>query len=474
MKIKKLVEAKKLIEAEDEKVELTDVNPQEIPTSELKDIIKDEVEEVTDGEQEISDTDALKIANEVKSTSAEVGAEQIVIGAEDYEDSEVTNRLTKALDASYAVAAKFFRRGKRGNANILVEGLPGSGKTAIVESWCNSRGLTLVPVNATDPKLETSINGMPLRDVTTPDENKVARVRDDVLDKLLNNLHPELAGKCVLFVDEFNRQKQDQLRRPLMSLFNEKRNSDGTVDVSKNLLFSVICINPSGIKFKDKGTVDLNDAEHNRFLHTLRGFDSNADEALKFYKGWHIKELLDLGIIPPDSVASKNHGGFVGPTRPLSKEELEDAKEYIRIYALAKQILEHEDFKFSDRDDLDDLEQGTGLRKQLLTARLLTDLLNAASGNPKEFLELVDDSSDLLQNKIDMFHDILDYYIMDTKTLYAKYNLEGNINPKDTAADVETEDDDELFGSSSKNNSKPAFNGADAEQEVRNIIDKFF
>ena len=75
---------------------------------------------------------------------------------------------------------------------------------------------------------------MPLRDVTAPEENKVARVRDDVLDKLLNNLHPELAGKCVLFVDEFNRQKQDQLRRPLMSLFNEKRKSDGTVDVSKN------------------------------------------------------------------------------------------------------------------------------------------------------------------------------------------------------------------------------------------------
>ena len=134
MKIKKLVEAKKLIEAEDEKVELTDVNPQEIPTSELKDIIKDEIEEVTDGGQEISDNDALKVANEVKTTSVEVGAEQIVIGAEDYEDSEVTNRLTKALDASYAVAAKFFRRGKRGNANILVEGLPGSGKTAIVES----------------------------------------------------------------------------------------------------------------------------------------------------------------------------------------------------------------------------------------------------------------------------------------------------------------------------------------------------
>jgi MoxR-like ATPase len=286
MKIKKLVEAKKLIEAEDEEIELTNVNPQETTIGELKDIVKDEVEEVTGGDQEISDGDALKVATEIKSTSTEVGAGQIVIGAEDYEDSKVENKLTEALDEAYATAKKAFRRGKRGTGtNILVEGLPGSGKTAIVEAWCNSRGVTLVPVNATDPKLETSINGMPLRDVTAPEENKVARVRDDVLDKLLNNVHPELAGKCVLFVDEFNRQKQDQLRRPLMSLFNEKRNSDGSVDVSKNLLFSVICINPSGIKFKDKGTVDVNDPEHNRFLHTLRGYDSNKDEALKFYKG---------------------------------------------------------------------------------------------------------------------------------------------------------------------------------------------
>ena len=77
MKIKKLVEAKKLIEAEDEKVELTDVNPQEIPTSELKDIIKDEVEEVTDGEQEISDNDALKVANEVKSSDSKARAKQL-------------------------------------------------------------------------------------------------------------------------------------------------------------------------------------------------------------------------------------------------------------------------------------------------------------------------------------------------------------------------------------------------------------
>lgn len=471
MKIKKLVEAKKLIESEEE---LTDVNPQEVSTNELVDIVKDEVEEVTDGDQEITDVDALKVATEIKNTSIDTSAGQIVIGAEDYEDTIIKNRLTKALDASYATSRKGFRRGKRHNANVLVEGLPGSGKTAIVEAWCNSRGLTLVPVNATDPKLETSINGMPLRDVRVTDDNKVARVRDDVLDNLLNNLHPELAGKCVLFVDEFNRQKQDQLRRPLMSLFNEKRNSDGSVDVSKNLLFSVICINPSGLKFKDKGTVDLNDAEHNRFLHTLRGYDSNPEEALRFFYGWHIKELLNLGIIPPNSTASKNHGGHVGPTRPLTEDELEDAKEYIRIYDLADKILNPERndglFSFSNRDELDELDQGLGLRKQLLTARLLTDLLNAAGGEIKEFLDLVDYSSDLLDTRIEMFHTILDDYEVDYNELYAKYKLE---EPVEKEKEEDVEDDEDLFGGATTS-SKKTFKGMEAEQAIRDIVDKYF
>ena len=99
MKIKKLVEAKKLVESEEE-IELTDVNPQEVTVDELKDIVKDEVEEVTGGEQEISDTDALQVATEIKDTSIEVGAGQVVIGADDSEDCKVENKLTQALDAS--------------------------------------------------------------------------------------------------------------------------------------------------------------------------------------------------------------------------------------------------------------------------------------------------------------------------------------------------------------------------------------
>lgn len=485
MKITRLVENKnRLVEADAAEVELGELNPQTASVDDLADAIQDAIEDASNNEVEISDADATAVAIETKATATGVGAGQVVIDDSDFEDTEVKNALTEALDESLEAAQRYFRRSQRGrnqkgSVNILVEGLPGSGKTAIVESWCNARGLTLVAINATDPKLETSISGMPLRDVTVTDANKVARVRDDVLDKLLNSVHPELAGKCILFVDEFNRQKQDQLRRPLMSLFNEKRNADGTVDVSKNLLFSVICINPSGLKFKDKGTVEPNDAEHNRFLATLRDFDSNAEDSLHFFEGWHKKQLLDLGIIPPGSVASRNHGGFVGPTRELSADELEDAKEYIRIYALAVQILTHPEFEFDTRETLDMLDKGEGLRRQLLTARLLTDLLNAAGGDKNRFLRRIDTTADLIDSKTEMFHTILDSYIMDTRSLYKKYKLEDPATGATTdeenitvSRSVDDEDDEELFGSSAAaiKNVKSA---ATTEQEILNIVDQW-
>lgn len=71
-----------------------------------------------------------------------------------------------------------------------------------------------------------------------------------------------------------------------------------------------------------------------------------------------------------------------------------------------------------------------------------------------------------------MFHDILDYYVMDTKHLYAKYNLEGKVEAENVVITDDSEDDDELFGTTVKSNN--TFTGAAAEQEVRDILDKFF
>jgi hypothetical protein len=67
-----------------------------------------------------------------------------------------------------------------------------------------------------------------------------------------------------------------------------------------------------------------------------------------------------------------------------------------------------------------------------------------------------------------MFHNILDGYIMDTKSLYAKYKLEeGEVNEEEIS---EEEDDLELWSSETVSKA-PKFSGADAEQSIRGILD---
>ena len=488
MRINKLDESLRLVEADENPV----IDPQAGSVDDLADAINDEINDLSDGTRELSDETAAEVAQITRDIALKVDAGQIAftIDEADYNDAKITNRLTEALDEAYETAKRNYKNNSKNGANILVEGLPGAGKTAIVEAWCAEHGIKLVSFNATDPKIETAINGMPLRDVTKTDENEVTYAY--VKEKFADLLDPANEANCVLFVDEFNRQKTVQLRRPFMSLFNEKRNADGSLDFRKTLLFSVICINPFGPKYHDQGVGELYPAEQNRFLMKFlgkRGMDSTAEEAVKYWTGFTINSLLKLGVISPNSTASKNHGGFVGPTRDLTTAELEFAQDLVKDYALATQILTHPEFSFSTRDDADEIYRQ---QADYVTSRMLSDAIVHARGDVKKFLRWVDNFSNFTEEAVEMFHTILDHYIMDTNALYQRYGLVPNANGGATAsagagngtgssasstasgADEDEEDDELLFGSSSSSGAPSVKGAAATEKELNDILDTWF
>jgi hypothetical protein len=114
------------------------------------------------------------------------------------------------------------------------------------------------------------------------------------------------------------------------------------------------------------------------------------------------------------------------------------------MYTLAMQILNHPEFSFSTRADAEDIYNEDA---DYVTSRMLTDGINHSKGDVKKFLEWVEEDSNFTQEAISMFRDILNGYIMDTKALYARYNLiatnSAQGTPVETSNPAEVEEEDE-------------------------------
>ena len=382
---------------------------------EIADAVKDAAEEASDGEETYSDEKAKKIATELKTA-----AKGLDIAA--WAPLDVPSELTDKLDDCLSNAMAAHASGTHDGVDLLVCGLPGSGKTGITKQWAKDRGVNLFYLNAKNDDLGAILNGFPVDSIETDDDGKEVHKVKRSFSTALDGLDEP---NSVLFLDEFNRAAP-KLRASLLTLINEHTvegpNKDGTREF-KNLLFTVACINPSVPT--DPGAMDLNDAEMSRFVDTM-DWDSKADDAIR-YINFHLNKLLGNLDTKDD-----NYSFF-----------------YVRfnkIKNLANALINDPRFEFDSRNDLLDLFND---KAKMLNQRSITDALMSHGYNKNKFLSWVDKYSKFLDKDKEMIHEILDGWVeLDVALPDESGNAAGSSENASTAnisANTNYDDFDSLF-----------------------------
>ena len=444
------------VSATDEDMIIDDIASASV--DEIADAVQAAAEEASDNEETYSDANATKIANEIKTAANGFDAAA-------WAPLDVQNELTDKLDDCLANAMAAHASGTHDGVDLLVCGLPGSGKTGITKQWAKDRAVNLFYLNAKNDDLGAILNGFPVDTVETDADGKIVHKVDRSFSKSLDGLDRE---KSVLFLDEFNRAPS-KLRAVLLSLINEHvvegPGKDGFRHFD-NLLFTVACINPSVPT--DPGAMDLNDAEMSRFVDTM-DWDSNVPDALK-YINFHLNELIKA-LKPED----ENYAFFY--------------VRYNKILNLARALLTSTQpvFEFDSRDDLLDLFND---KAKMLNQRALTDALMSHGYSKQKFLNWVDKYSKFLEKDKQMIHEILDQWnepevrvpTDDEEDMVATSN--GATNNNSTAATTTTdnndfdsvfgdagdETDDDLFGNTASAAGKAAkVSAADALNRIKNF-----
>lgn len=386
--------------------------------SEIADAVQAAAEEASDGEETYSNKKAETIATELKTYAKGFDAAA-------WAPLDVPNELTDKLDDCLANALVAQASGTHDGVDLLVTGLPGSGKTGITKQWAEDRGVKLFYLNAKNDDLGAILNGFPV-DTTAEDEegNQIHKV----IRSYSNALDPLKQPRSVLFLDEFNRAAP-KLRASLLTLINEHEiegpGKKGTYRF-ENLLFTVACINPSVPT--DPGAMDLNDAEMSRFVDKL-DWDSKVDDAIK-YIIFHINKIL--ATHKPDD---ENYAFFY--------------VRYNKILNLAKALLTDYRFEFDSRDDLLDLFND---KATMLNQRAITDALMSHGYDKQKFLNWVDKYSKFLEKDRLMIHEILDSWVEPEVTVpgngVASTNTKAEVkNPESAETDQTATTDDTDFNS---------------------------
>ena len=359
--------------------------------SEIADAVQAAAEDASEGEETYSDAKAEKVATQIKTW-----AEGFETAA--WAPLDVRSDLTDALDDCLAASFESKTLGTHDGTDLLVSGLPGSGKTGITKQWAKDRGVNLFYLNAKNDDLGAILNGFPVDTTEETEDGRTVHAVARSFSKSLDDLDKE---RSVLFLDEFNRAPS-KLRAVLLSLINEHVIDGNGPDGYRHfdhLLFTVACINPAVPT--DPGAMELNDAEMSRFVDTL-DWDSTPSEAVK-YINWYIPEKV-IKNIPQ----GKDYNAL-----------------YIRAMKrlnLANALLNDYRFNFDTRKDLKALfynadEDGNPDQAKMLNQRSITDAIMKHGHDKNKFLAWVDRKSKFLEKNKEMIHEILDSWVEPEVTL---------------------------------------------------------
>ena len=232
--------------ADDEEMLIDDVLDASL--SDIADAVQVAAEEASDGKETYSEPKAEKVATELK--TAAKGLNRAT-----WAPLDVPSVLTDKLDICLAKSMVAKKSGRTDGTDILITGLPGSGKTGITKQWAKDRGVKLCYINAKDDDLGAVLNGFPVAVDDVDEKGNPIKAVDRAYSKILDKLKRH---NSVLFLDEFNRVAP-KLRASLLTLINEHSVAGPGEDgyyTFENLLFTIACINPSVPT--DPGAMDLN------------------------------------------------------------------------------------------------------------------------------------------------------------------------------------------------------------------------
>lgn len=440
MKLNKILKESLLIEADTEGV-ITNADSGK------------EVLQKVEIEAEANDvTNSAEVAAEITGAAEKIDAQKTIIDLDQDTGLGVENKITKALDECLRSSQEFRDEGIKEVANIMICGLPGSGKTASVYDWAkrakgnDGKPVNIVYLNMKNNDLDAYINGYTAQDKEDPDYTK------QLISKNLDDLTKE---NSILFLDEYNRQTEQQIRASVLTLINEHYvvGKNGGRRYFPNFLFTIAVMNPS--TRTDRGAASLNDAEKSRFLYYFDNMDSDVDST---------KEYLDVFYGYGTDTKHRNSKC----TLELKKEhpDYDKIEKWLRIKDLGTFLVSDDTFEYDGIDKLGDLDRRG---KKMLNQRSLTSGLAASSGDVTRFINWLKNGANFLtkesSNDPDTTTEILLLILSDyvAPTRDELFKAAGITEQKTNATTVETDQEQNIDDN--------ILNNTDTDTEVQDDIE---